>query len=157
VQNISYVNIGITNVDFPIQIYGYYNEYGTPDGISPAVAAGMPVAGVTNTTPIYQNIFFTNITATSVSGFPIGIIWARTELPATNIVFDNVSIRGDEDFELYNVYGAQFINCNFGVSAASRTFAMFDGQAVITNNPPTNTLLTFDGLTANGYDNSISL
>lgn len=157
VQNISYVNIGITNVDFPIQIYAYYNEFGTPDSISPETAAGMAVAGVTSTTPIYRNITFTNITATSISGFPIGIIWARTEMPATNIVFDNVNVTGDRSFELYNVYGAQFINCNLGVSATSNTFAMFDGQAIITNDPVTNTLFTFDGLTTNGYDNSISL
>lgn len=157
VQNISYVNIGITNVDFPIQIYAYYNEYGTPNTISPAVAASMPVAGVSAKTPFYSNIGFTNITATSVSGYPIGIIWARTEAPATNIIFNNVNIKGDQNFELYNVNNAQFINCNLGVSAAANTFAMFDGQAVITNNPPTNTLLTFNGLTAGGYDNSISL
>lgn len=159
VQNISYVNIGITNVDFPIQVYAYYNEYGTPSGISPEIAAGMPVGAVTNGNkiPVFRNITFSNITATSVSGFPIGIIWARTEIPATNIVFDNVRVTGDRSFDLYNVYGAQFIDCNLAVTATSNTFSMFDGNAVITNSVPTNTLFSFNGLTANGYNNSIEL
>jgi polygalacturonase len=157
VQNISYLNIGITNVNFPIQVYGYYNEIGTPSSISPYVASTQVVASVTSLTPIYRNITFSNITATSVSGFPIGIIWARTEMPATNIVFNKVKVTGDRSFDLYNVYGAQFIDCNLKASANSNTFSMFDGQAVITNSVPTNTLFTFNGLTTNGYNNSISL
>ncbi len=157
VQNISYVNIGITNVNFPIQIYSYYDEVGTPSSISPFTAATTPVDDITNTTPIYRNINFTNITATSTSGFPIGIIWARTEMPATNITFNNVHITGDESFDLYNVYNAQFVNCSFTVNARSNIFALFDGNAVITNNPPTNTLFTFTGLTTNGYASTMSL
>lgn len=157
VQNISYINIGITNVNFPIQVYAYYNEYGTPSSISPYAASTQAVASVTSLTPIYRNINFTNITATSVNGYPIGIIWARTEMPATNITFNNVRVTGNKSFDLYNVYGAQFINCNLNVSATSNTFAMFDGHAVITNNPATNTLFTFAGLTTNGFDNGISL
>src|SRR5215469_1473085 len=157
VQNISYLNIGITNVNFPIQVYAYYNEFGTPSGISPIVASTQAVASVTSLTPIYRNITFSNITATSVSGYPIGIIWARTEMPATNIVFNKVKVTGNRSFDLYNVYGAQFIDCNLTTSATSNTFSMFDGQAVITNSVPTNTLFTFNGLTTNGYNNSISL
>ncbi|HLX72906.1 MAG TPA: glycosyl hydrolase family 28 protein [Verrucomicrobiae bacterium] len=159
VQNISYMNIGITNVDFPIQVYAYYNEFGTPSSITPAIAAGMPVGAVTNGNriPIFRNITFSNITATSVSGFPIGIIWARTEIPATNIIFNKVRVTGDRSFDLYNVYGAQFIDCNLAVSATLNTFSMFDGHAVITNSVPTNTLFSFNGLTANGYNNSIEL
>ena len=92
VQNINYINIGITNVNFPIQVYGYYHWYGTPSGISPQIAASTNAAAVTSLTPIYRNITFSNITGTSVSGYPAAIIWARTEMPATNIVFDRVHI-----------------------------------------------------------------
>ena len=156
VQNIAYYNIGITNVDFPIQIYSYYLEIGTPSSISPNYAATQAVLTVSNTTPIYRNITFSNITATSVSGYPIGIIWARTEMPATNIVFDKVNVTGDRSFDLYNVSGAQFIDCNLRVSATSNTFALFNAQAIITNSLPTSTLFTFDGLTTNGYGNSLA-
>jgi polygalacturonase len=156
VQNISYYNIGMTNVHFPIQIYGYYNETGTPSSITPAVAAGQPVAAVVSTTPVFRNITFSNINATSVSGYPIGIIWARTELPATNIVFKKVNVTGDRSFDLYNVSGAQFIDCNLKPSSANPTFQLFNAQAVITNSATANTLFTFDGLTTNGYDSSLS-
>ena len=156
VQNISYYNIGMTNVHFPIQVYGYYNEVGTPSSISPYYAATQAVAAVVSTTPVYRNITFSNINATAINGYPIGIIWARTELPATNIVFNRVNITGNRNFCLYNVSGAQFIDCNLKVSTTSNTFALFNAQAIITNSAPTNTLFTFDGLTTNGYGNSLA-
>ncbi len=156
VQNINYLNIGITNVHFPIQIYGYYNLIGTPSSISPYYASTQAVAGVTGTTPIYRNITFSNVNATSVSGYPIGIIWARTEMPATNIVFNRVNVTGNRSFDLYNVRGAKFIDCNLTPSATSNTFAIFNAQVIITNSAPTNTLFSFDGLTTNGYGNSLA-
>ncbi len=156
VRNINYYNLGMTNVGFPIQIYGYYLEVGTPSSITPAIAATQTVAAVTGTTPMYRDITFSNITATSVSGRPIGIIWARTEAPATNIVFDKVNITGDRNFCLYNVQGAQFIDCNLTPSASTTTFAMFNAQAVITNSAPAGQWFTFDGLTTNGYGNSLA-
>ncbi len=156
VQNISYDNIGMTNVHFPIQIYGYYNLIGTPSSISPYYASTQAVAAVTGTTPIYRNITFSNITATSVSGYPIGIIWARTEMPATNIVFNQVKVTGNRNFCLYNVSGAQFIDCHLTVSPGSNTFALFNAQVIVTNSAPASTLFTFDGLTTNGYGNSFA-
>jgi len=156
VQNINYFNLGMTNVNFPIQLYAYYNVVGTPGSITPYYAATQVVAAVTGTTPAFRNITYSNITATSVSGYPIGIIWARTEMPATNIVFNKVKITGDESFDLYNVVGAQFIDCNLKTSSANTTFLLYDAQVTVTNSAPTNTLFTFDGLTTNGYGNSFS-
>jgi len=156
VQNISYYNVSMTNVNFPIQIYSYYTNFGTPSSISPFIASTQAVAGVISTTPIYRNITFSNIYATSVHGYPIGIIWARTEMPATNIVFNKVNITGDRNFELYNVSGAQFIDCNLQTSATSNTFALYNAQAIITNSTPTATPFTFDGLTTNGYGNTLA-
>lgn len=157
VQNINYLNIGITNVEFPIIVYAYYNEFGTPDSISPLVASTQAVASVTSLTPIYRNITFSNITATSVNGYPIGLVWARTEMPATNIIFNKVSVTGNRSFGLYNVVGAQFIDCNLTPSAASNTFALFDAEPIITNSAPTSTLFTFDGLTTDSYGNALAL
>ena len=157
VQNISYLNIGITNVHFPIQIYGYYNLVGTPSGVSPYFAATQAVATVTGTTPIYRNILFSNITATSVSGYPVGIIWGRAEMPATNIVFNKINLTGDRNFCLYNVAGAQFIDSKITVSATSNSFALYNAQVILTNSAPTNTFYTFDGLTANGYGSTLAL
>jgi len=156
VQNINYSNIGITNVNLPIQVYAYYLEVGTPSSISPHYAATQTVAAVTSLTPIFRNITFSNITATSVTGYPIGIIWARTEMPATNLVFNKVNITGNRSFDLYNVNGAQFIDCNLTPSATSNTFALFNTQVIITNSAPTGTQFIFDGLTTNGYGNSFA-
>jgi polygalacturonase len=150
VQNISYYNVSMTNVDFPVQIYAYYEEVGTPSSISPYYASTQAVASVSGgLTPAFRNITFSNITATSVSGFPVGIIWARTEMPATNIVFNKFNVTGDRNFCLYNVNGARFIDCNIKVSPTSNTFALFNAQFTITNSAPTNTLFTFNGLTTN--------
>jgi hypothetical protein len=157
VQNINYYNIGITNVHFPIQVYGYYNEVGTPSSISPTYAATQALAAVSGTTPIYRNITFSNITATSVSGYPIGIIWARTEMPATNIVFKKVNITGDRSFDLYNISGAQFIDCNLKPSSSTTAFELFNAQFTITNSAPANSPFTLDGLTTNGYGSSFAL
>ena len=157
VQNINYLNLGMTNVNFPIQVYGYYLWYGTPSSITPAIAASTnAVSPIDTYTPAFRNITFSNITATSVSSYPIGIIWARTEMPATNIVFNKVNITGDESFDLYNVVGAQFIDCNLKTSSANTTFLLYDAQVSVTNSALTNTLFTFDGLTTNGYGNSFS-
>jgi len=157
VQNISYLNIGMTNVHFPIQIYGYYNEVGTPSSISPYYASTQVVAAVSGLTPIYRNITFSNINATSLSGTPVGLIWARTEMPATNIVFNRINLTGNKNFYLYNVHGAQFIDSKINVTATSNSFALFNAQVTISNSVPTNTLFKFGGLTTNGYGNSFVL
>ncbi len=156
VRNISYYNIGITNVHFPIQIYAYYLLIGTPSKISPYYASTQTVAAVTGETPIYRDITFSNITATSVKGYPVGVIWARTEMPATNIVFNKVKVTGDKNFCLYNVRGARFIDSQITVSATSNTFALFNVQLIITNSTPGNTPFLLDGLTTNGYGDNLA-
>jgi polygalacturonase len=156
VQDISYMNISMTNVDFPIQVYSYYNEVGTPINITPLTAASETVAAVASTTPVYRNITFSNITATAVSGYPIGIIWARTEMPATNIVFDKINLTGYQNFCLYNVSGVQFIDSTFNLPAGITNFAMFNARVIITNSGFASSLLNFDGLTTNGYGNGFS-
>ncbi len=156
VQNINYFNIGMTNVHFPIQIYGYYTLIGTPSGVSPYFASTQAVAAVTGLTPIFRDITFSNITATSINNYPIGVLWARTEMPMTNLVFNRVNLTGNRNFDLYNVSGAQFIDCNLKTSTTSNTFVMFNASVIITNSAPTNTPFTFEGLTTNGYGNSFA-
>ncbi len=152
VQNISYYNIGITNVNFPIQVYAYYHWFGTPSGISPAIAASTNAATVTGETPIYRNITFSNITATAVSGYPAAIIWARTEMPATNIVFNRVNISASRPFEIYNASGVQLTDSQ--VTGNNTNLWLFNAQVIISNSVPTNALFTLDGLTTNGYGNN---
>lgn len=157
VQNINYCNIGMTNVEIPIQVYAYYNETGTPNNVTPATAATEPVASVSSLTPIYRNIIFSNITATAVSGNPAIILWPRTELPGTNIVFDDVNITAYEPVEIYNASGVQFIDSQFAMPPGVSTYELFDAQIIVSNSAPTGTLQTIAGLTTNGYANTLAL
>ncbi len=157
VHDIHYINIGITNCNFPIQIYGYYNLIGTPSSISPYFASTQAVATVTSLTPAFRDITFSNITATSLSGFPVGIIWARKEMPATNIIFNKIKVTGNRTFCLYNVSGAQFIDSTINVSANTNTFALYNAQVIVSNSAPSNTLFSFNGLATNGVGNAFTL
>ncbi|MGH7952241.1 MAG: glycoside hydrolase family 28 protein [Limisphaerales bacterium] len=156
VQNISYYNLGMTNVHFPIQIYAYYNEVGTPSSITPTTAATEPIAAVTGETPVFRNIIFSNITATAISGYPAAIIWARTEMPATNILFSHVNISASKPFEIYNAAQVQIADSQITPPAGSSTFLLFNAQVILTNSAPANPV-SFDGLTTNGYGNVFTL
>lgn len=157
VQNIFYHDISMTNVNFPIQLYAYYLEVGTPSSITPYYAATQQVDLVTTTTPFYRNITYSNITATAVSGYPAAIIWARTEAPATNIIFKNVNITASRPFEIYNATQVLLSDCVVTQSQGSNTFSLYDAQVTVTNSAPSTRLVLFDGITTNGYGNSLAL
>ena len=153
-QNLSYLNLGMTNVGFPILIYSYYSEVGTPDTITPAIAAAETIGTVTANTPVWRNITISNLT---VIGGGNCVIWSRTELPATNIVFDHVNISTSTSFEIYNAGGVQFVDSQISPPAASSTFLLFNAQVAVTNSSPAANLVMFDGLTTNGLGNVLSL
>jgi hypothetical protein len=157
VQNISYYNLSMTNVHFPILIYGYYNEIGTPSKVTPYYAATQAVASVTSTTPIYRNITISNLTATAASGYPAGLIWARMEAPATNIVLNKINITASKPFEIYSASQLQLIDAKVFPPANSNTFLLYNSGVVVSNSAPSSTTVTFDGLTTNGYGSAISL
>ena len=133
----------MTGVDFPIQMYAYYDEAGTPGGITPVVAATQPVAAVTGTTPFYRNIIYSNITAMSRAG--IRRCWpGRGRRPATNIAFYNVNISASEPFEIYNAQ-AQISDSQVTLPAGTNTFSIFDAQISVSNSVPAAGLVSFDG------------
>ena len=152
-QNITNYNITMANIALaPIVIYSYYNEFGTPTNIPPAAAASQPVPAPSSTTPIWQNLFYSNITATltGTNGIP-GIIWGRTELPVTNVVFDHVKITATASkvggFDAYNVYGLQLIDSQITPPAGFTTFEIYNAGIILTNrSAPTAT--TLDGLSS---------
>src|ERR1039458_7482863 len=93
-QNLSYLNIGMTNiVDGAIVIYSYYasgGQFGTPTSVTPHFASTQAVASAT--IPVWRNITISNMNATVAGGGVPGIIWASMELPATNILLSYVNI-----------------------------------------------------------------
>jgi len=114
VHNLSYLNLSMTNVGFPILIYTEYmakeREYRNLKQLTPEVAASYPAASVTGRTPVYRDFIFSNITATATSGNRAGLIWGLPEMPVTNILLENVNITADKPFGIYFAQGVRFVN-----------------------------------------------
>lgn len=151
VQSLSYFNLGMTNIKYaPILIYSYYNSYGNPtaSGITPAAAAATNAAAIASTTPVWRNIIISNLTATAAEP---GMIWSRTELPATNIVLQDLNITststtaGAGEFAIYNASGVQVIDSQINVAGDRKTFEMFDASVTFSNRVTGASAISLDG------------
>jgi len=159
VQNLGYYNLTMNHVEYPIVIYSYYNEEGTPDDVTPQIAAGESV-GSTNHVVIWRNITFSNVTASvsSLGKAVSAMIWGRLEAPVSNLVFDAVSISpSNRTFTIFNAQGVQIIDCNLGVPIKTNTLTLFNAQVTITNSVANTNLLTFAGLSIPPTNNVLSL
>lgn len=129
VQDVTYANITITNVQSPILIYSYYNE-GQSLNVSPQLAASYGPSNVTSLTPIWRDITFSNITAyTTVDS---GIIWGRPEMLASNITLTHVTINSPSSFHVYNARGVQMIDTKI-TPASGSTYEVYTADLTITN------------------------
>jgi len=156
-QNLSYLNLRMTNITRgAIVIYSYYNEFGTPVGISPSTAASQSI-GSTNI-PIWRNITISNLYAlvTSNGTTPgiAGIIWGRIESPVTNITLSHVNIQAPQTFDLYNVEGFQCADSQINVQPGNSAFTLFNADVTVSNSTPGAAPISFDGLTSG---NSLAL
>jgi polygalacturonase len=131
VTNVTYSNLTMTGVTYPILVYSYYNEVGTPgatSGSSQTTAAKVnswnatpPNALNTSTMPSWTNITMSNITATGAGGY--STIWGLP-LPAyyiANLTLNKVSISGGKGFEIFDATNVQvtgnsslggYVTCN---------------------------------------------
>jgi len=156
VQNCSYYNIAMTNVNLPVQIYSYYNSVGTPDNISPQTAANETVAAVTGTEPTYRNITISNVTLTA-GGDIGGIIWGRTEWPVTNVLLTNIKLTAPKTFDVYNAQSVTIADSQFNFTTGP-PLAFYNAQVTVTNSSPAGVQpLTLDGLTTNSTVVTLSL
>ncbi len=156
-QNLSYFNLSMTNIRYePIVIYSYYNQSGfsTPVGVTPADAAAETVAPVTTNTPLWRNITISNLTATVGSLGQAGLIWGRTELPATNITLSKITITAPANFGLYNANAIQFVDSQITLPGGKNTFSLYNAQVSITNSGTATNVVSFDGLASS---NSLAL
>lgn len=151
-QNLFYSNLTMTNiVDGAIVIYSYYNESGTPTGISPATAASEYIPSpIRPTTCVWRDIVISNVTASVNSGGIAGIIWGRTEMPVTNVSLVDVNITASKTFDVYNTYGFQFANSSITLPSGVSTFTIYNAGLVLTNASN----VTLSGLTST---NSLAL
>jgi polygalacturonase len=115
VRHLIYRNLKMTNVNFPILIYGSYmateRKYRDLTNITAEIATNYPSKPISSRTPIYRDITFSNITATTAPNSRAGLIWGLPEAPATDIVLQNVNITADKPFGIYNAKGVKLENC----------------------------------------------
>jgi polygalacturonase len=151
-QNLSYFNLGMTNLRYgALLIFSYYKDatYGgaEPTGITAAIAASRPVSAPSSSTPIWRNITVSNLTATVANGngSQAGMIWGRTEMPVTNITLTKVSINATGTFNLFNVKGLQIADSPVKVTTG-KTYTLFNAQFAVTNSTNGANSVTLDGL-----------
>ena len=105
-HDLTYKNLRMTHVGIPILIYASYmasgREYRNLQSITPQIAAGYPSAPVTGLTPVYRDIVFSNITATTQSGSRAGLIWGLPEMSISNVLLADVHIHADRPFGIFD-------------------------------------------------------
>jgi polygalacturonase len=157
VQNLAYYDISMTDVEYPILLYSYYNETGTPDDITPQTAAGESV-GSTNHCVIWRNITISNLTVTAVTGKNIsGIIWGRLESVVSNITLDAVNITAPtRTFSIFNARGVRVIDSNLGdPNTTTNTLTLFNAEVTVTNSAANANLVTVCGAVVPGTNNTL--
>ena len=91
--------------------------------LTPEIAATYPASPVTERTPIYRDIVFSDITATAQSGKSAGLIWGLPEAPVSNVVLRNVSITADKPFAIYHAEKVRVENCTITTPGGVNQFA----------------------------------
>jgi polygalacturonase len=135
-HNLSYYNLHMTNVEFPILIYESYmatnRAYRGLAKVTAEIAATYPSAPITGTTPYYRDITFSNITATVAPGNRAGLIWGLPEAAVTNIVLDHVDIKADRPFGIYDAQNVRVIDSHIVTPEGVNKFSTTNAQITIT-------------------------
>lgn len=139
VQNLMYRNLRMINVDMPILIYASYNakdsKYRNMQKITPDIATSYTSADVTELTPIYRNITFKDITATTTSGKRAGLIWGLPEAAVSNIRLENVSITADNPFGIFFAENVELVNCNIQTREGRNKLSLTNAKVSIDGKP----------------------
>jgi len=108
VQDVSYADITMTNVQPAISIVCYYQ-----DSSQAKYPKNDPAQPMTDTTPVFRNIRISNVTATSTKD--AGLIVGLPESVVTNIVLENVHITAETGLTMANAKGVQLKNVTVSV------------------------------------------
>jgi polygalacturonase len=106
VENISYKNITMKNVRYPISISSYYPK----EPKSPLDDQEQPVNA---STPIWRHITIENVTVVNENLAKLGnviSIWGVPEQPITDVTLKNVRITGQKGGVVYNAKNIRFEN-----------------------------------------------
>ncbi len=135
VQNLTYRNLRMINVDMPILIYASYqakdSKYRNLQKITPDIATTYASADVSDLTPIYRNITFQNITATVAKGKRAGLIWGLPEAAASNILLQNVNITADNPFGIFFAENVQLVNCKIITREGENKLSLTNAKVTI--------------------------
>jgi polygalacturonase len=159
VQNLTYCNLTMTNVGYPIIIYSYYNEFGTPNNITPQIAMSQPSTPVNPATPIWNNIVISNVTSSATTGNNIaGIIWGRPEMPVSNLTLCNVTIAAPtKTFDIYNAQDIQTTDSPLTApNTTANTLTLYNAQVSLTNSTAGTNLVTLGGLATPPVNNALA-
>ncbi len=161
VQNLQYRDLTMANVNFPIAIYGYYNVIGAPTSsikVSPSMASTDVVQVLTSTTPVFQNITISNVTASSVGGNIAGIIWGFPESLVSNVTLSSVNfLSPSKTFCIYNAQGIQIIDSNLAApNTTTNTLTLYNAQITLTNTAANPNLVTIGGLAISPTNNNLA-
>jgi len=160
VQNLTYLDLTMTNVTFPIAVYSYYNEIGTPKtaiNVSPDMASTDVMQAVTATTPIWQNVIISHVTATAVQGNIAGLLWGLPEMLVSNFTLNDVNIMAPtKTFEIYNAQGIDLVDSQLGGPISTNMLTLYNAQITVTNSVPGTNLVTVGGLAVPPTNNSLA-
>ena len=109
VENISYSNITMKDVDPAITLTTYYMYSSAGDPTQPSAPKDVGAQPVTETTPIYRNIRISNLKATCTKS--AGMILGLPESQISDVVLENVEITAaTKGLSIKNAKGVQLKN-----------------------------------------------
>jgi len=160
VQDLNYVNLGMTNVQWPILLYSYYNYgEGTLESATPYMAATDTIQTVNSTTPIWRNIIISNLTATAASSYPAIMIWGLPEMLISNVTLSGVTITGSgstKTCQFYYATNLSLINTKVTLSGSTPAYTFYGDQFAVSNSAPASGSTILNGLSTNGIGNALS-
>ncbi len=158
VENLRYIDITMTNVDYPIIVYSFYDSIGTPNNITPSNAAAFAAQPIVDNTPIWRNILFSNLTVTATAGNNIaGILWGRQEMVVSNVTLYNVNFTAPtKTFDIYNARSIRIIDSNLTAPSSTNTLTLYNAEVVVSNSAPAVNVVTLGGLVKAGTNNNLS-
>ena len=117
VQNLSYTNLTLKNVQNPVFITSYYPSL-------PADPKSDPAQAVSATTPFWKNITIKNVTITGSAN--AGILWGLPESKIDTLTFDNVQIQAKTGMEIFHASAVSFVNGSSVTPASGAAVTTYD-------------------------------
>ena len=149
VRNITYRDLTMSNVNFAVAFYSYYNTAGSPSSsfkYTPQDAATITDSGTL--VPNWQNITISNLTAYVIGGNVAGFFWGLPQAPISNVTMSAVKILDHtKTMCMYNVRGIQIIDSNLTApNSSTNTLTLYNAQFTLTNSAANANLVTITGL-----------